>query len=256
MLFRSQAAPTLSSTNPTSCNGADGTITIGSLAPSTVYSVSYSDDGTNVGPADLTSDASGNIVISGLNAGTYTSFSITVNGCSTAIPGSITLVSINALDITPNVTNNTVCNGTGGTGGCVPSGSGIVINEVMAQPLDVAGCPLNNFGNPTCQGIARREYIELYNPTCQPIDISCYILGSASNSDANPTSTTSFDFSVIIPANTILQPKSHYVIGGSTSTSDPNSIDFKVDLNLSNMCSVSGKQLLPNGDGWLALYNG
>jgi gliding motility-associated-like protein len=255
--FTIQTTPSLSSTNPTTCNGSEGTITISGLAPSTVYQLTYTDDGTTIGPADLTSDASGNIVITGLNAGTYTSFSITANGCATDIPGSITLVSINALDITPTITNNTVCNGTGGTGGgCVPSGSGIVINEVMAQPLDVTGCPLNNFGNPTCQGISRREYIELYNPTCQPIDISCYILGSASNSDANPTSTTSFDFSVIIPPNTILQPKSHYVIGGSTSTSDANSIDFKVDLNLSNMCSVSGRQLLPNGDGWLGLYNG
>ena len=321
--FTIQATPTLSSTNPTTCNGTEGTITIGGLAPSTVYAVSYTDDGTAVGPTDLTSDASGNIVISGLNPGIYTNFSIATSGCTTPVSGSVTLenpvftptfpfantlsfcksatvpalpttsdngltgtwtpnvinnttggtytfvpatgqcatnfvlaVNITSLTLQTSKTDNTVCNGSGGSGGgCVSKGTGVVINEVMAQPLDATGCPLNNFGNPTCQGITRREYIELYNPTCTPIDISCHILGSASNSDANPRSTTSFDFSVIIPANTILQPKSHYVIGGSSASSDQNNIDFKVDLNVSNLCTISGRSLLPNGDGWVALYD-
>ncbi len=307
--FTIQATPTLSSTNPTTCNGTEGTITIGGLAPSTVYSVSYTDDGTTVGPADLTSDASGNIVISGLNPGTYASFSLSVNGCTTPVAGSITLVnpvfnptfpfgntlsfcgaavvptlpgtsnngitgnwnpgvisnttsgtytftptagqcattfvlnvSVNGLTLQTNKTDNTVCNATGGTG-CTPTGTNVVINEVRHWP-------------PTAQGIiaAGTEYIELYNPTCSPIDISCFIIGARSAPNSNPGSTLATGGSIILPQGTILAPKSHFVIGTSTSSTNPASVDFKTDQNTTFYCAT-GNFVLANSDGWVALYD-
>ncbi len=76
-------APTLSSNNPTSCNGTEGSITIHGLVPGATYSVTYTDDGVPVGPFTLTANASGQIIISGLNAGLYSNFTVTINGCTT-----------------------------------------------------------------------------------------------------------------------------------------------------------------------------
>ncbi|MBY0477261.1 MAG: gliding motility-associated C-terminal domain-containing protein [Chitinophagaceae bacterium] len=76
-------APTLASTNPTTCNGTEGSVTINGLVPGTTYTVNYTDDGAPVGPLTLTANASGQIILSGLNAGIYSNFSLTVNGCTT-----------------------------------------------------------------------------------------------------------------------------------------------------------------------------
>jgi hypothetical protein len=82
---------TLASTDPTVCNGSDGTIVLSGLSASTSYSVSYEDDGVSVGPLALNSDASGNITISGLNAGAYDNFSVTSNGCTGTNPSVMNL---------------------------------------------------------------------------------------------------------------------------------------------------------------------
>ena len=81
----------VSSTDPTVCNGSDGTITLSGLTPSSSFSVSYDDDGVAVGPLALTTDASGNITISGLNAGAYDNFSVTSNGCTGTDPAVMNL---------------------------------------------------------------------------------------------------------------------------------------------------------------------
>jgi large repetitive protein len=84
-------APTLGSSNPTSCNGTEGSITISGLAAGVVYSVTYTDDGVVVGPANFTANASGQVVISGLNYGSYYDISIDANGCSTDFNTELTL---------------------------------------------------------------------------------------------------------------------------------------------------------------------
>jgi hypothetical protein len=81
--FFSIQAPTFASNNPVTCNGTEGYITIGGLAASATYSVSYTDDGVAVGPISLTANASGQVIITGLNAGLYSSFSLGINGCTT-----------------------------------------------------------------------------------------------------------------------------------------------------------------------------
>ncbi len=78
-----QSVPTYSSTNPTTCHGTDGTITISGLVPFTTYSVLYTDDGTTVGPTNILSNASGQIIITGLNSGIYTNSTTVINGCIT-----------------------------------------------------------------------------------------------------------------------------------------------------------------------------
>lgn len=83
--FTIQKPDLLISTNPTTCNGFEGSIVFAALAPNTSYQVTYLDDATVRGPITLTTNAAGQATITGLNAGLYTSFSFTVNGCSTDI---------------------------------------------------------------------------------------------------------------------------------------------------------------------------
>ncbi|MBI2731221.1 MAG: gliding motility-associated C-terminal domain-containing protein [Sphingobacteriales bacterium] len=76
-------SPTLSSNNPVTCNGTEGSITLGGLTAGSTYAVSYTDDGTPVGPLNLTANGSGQLIISGLNAGLYSNITLTINGCTT-----------------------------------------------------------------------------------------------------------------------------------------------------------------------------
>jgi gliding motility-associated-like protein len=101
---------TLAGTDPSACNMSDGSITISGLTISTAYSVSYDDDAAGVGPLALNSDASGNILISGLNAGTYDNFSVTLvsTGCAGT---SVTVIILNnpGAPILDPVADDVVC---------------------------------------------------------------------------------------------------------------------------------------------------
>src|SRR5690606_20245190 len=81
--FFSIQSPVLSSNNPTTCNGTEGSITISGLVPGTTYSISYMDDDSFIEPADHVANSSGQVVLSGLDAGIYTSISLVNNGCTT-----------------------------------------------------------------------------------------------------------------------------------------------------------------------------
>ena len=69
-------------TAPTICNASDGFITITGLAPTSNYSVNYNDDGIPISIASVMSNAAGTIIISNLNWGAYSNFSITLDGCT------------------------------------------------------------------------------------------------------------------------------------------------------------------------------
>ena len=81
--FFSIQSPTLSSTNPSSCFGSEGSITIGGLVPGLSYQLSYLDDGSAVGPAAYVANGAGQVIVTGLNKGFYSSFALQVNGCTT-----------------------------------------------------------------------------------------------------------------------------------------------------------------------------
>jgi gliding motility-associated-like protein len=68
---------TLSSTNPTTCQGNEGTITISNLYDQTSYIVSF--NGQSI-PAQ--SDASGQIVFTGMTQGVYDNFVVSYGSCS------------------------------------------------------------------------------------------------------------------------------------------------------------------------------
>ncbi|WP_187658261.1 gliding motility-associated C-terminal domain-containing protein [Flavobacterium macrobrachii] len=299
------ASPTLSISNPTTCNGTNGSITISGLTANEVYALSYNFNSTPIGPINFNTNNNGEILIPNLGIGTYSNFSFVINSCNTILSSSVSLQNpiitpvfstpdpfcfsetipetvlpstsnngiagnwspaINntattnytftpnagqcanstnlSVVINPEITGttnsnpNTVCNAS--STDCTPSGTHVVINEVMHFPLTAQGLVVNG-----------TEYIELYNPTCSPIDLSCYTIATAAKPNSNPGSTLSRGGTILIPSGTILAPKSHYVIGTSTSSSNIANIDYNTTLT-SNYCVIN-QFVLANGDGWISL---
>ena len=73
----------VSGTDPTACGVDDGLITISGLAPNEQYQVSYTNEGSPVGPIVQTTDPSGTLQITGLAPGNYSSFVIeSSQGCT------------------------------------------------------------------------------------------------------------------------------------------------------------------------------
>ncbi|HNL08367.1 MAG TPA: hypothetical protein PKH93_12400, partial [Chitinophagales bacterium] len=103
-----------SGTNPSSCVATNGSIALSGLVAGTVYSVSYTDDGTAVPAANYTANASGVITIPNLNAGSYTNISASASGCGGTAPNVI-LTAPGVPSYTLSKTNATDCPGTNGT---------------------------------------------------------------------------------------------------------------------------------------------
>ncbi|WP_298303368.1 fibronectin type III domain-containing protein [Flavobacterium sp.] len=126
-----QAQPLYTSTNPTTCGGTDGTITISGLAPNEAYDLTYQDGTTTVGPNNVTTNASGQYVITGLNSGNYSNFLLSINSCLLTNNTPITLVDANSPTVTVN--SPTVCAGTPATITATPGAAG-TYNYVWTVP--------------------------------------------------------------------------------------------------------------------------
>lgn len=101
----------------------------------------------------------------------------------------------------------------------------VVINEYM--PWTLNGCG------------STAEFVELMNFGPGPADISCFVL-------------TDGDYSVTIPANTILQPGQFYVIAGQDVIPQPCaniSQNVVADLNW-NTCGCTSAPIPTTGDGF------
>ncbi len=104
---------TVTPTDPITCGGVEGELLIDGLDNNTSYNVTYTDDGNAVGPTSLTSNGSGQILISGLNAGSYTNIIVELNGCSTTDSGPYNLSDPNAPVYTVSTTDPATCGGMG-----------------------------------------------------------------------------------------------------------------------------------------------
>lgn len=94
---------------PTSCQGSNGYITLQGLLPNTSYLVTY-DDGATVYTPTIISDPTGNVIVTGLPAGTYNNFTVTLNSCVSNNAGSVTISDPNPPVVTA-VTNAPICEG-------------------------------------------------------------------------------------------------------------------------------------------------
>ncbi len=129
--------------------------------------------------------------------------------------------------------------------------SQVVLNELCVSPTLNDGSfilPTKN-GNPGCG-----EWIELYNKSCNPVDISGYILGT--NVDGAGQGA-----SFMIPAGKIIPPMGFAIIRGKNSSPPAGTaIDIVADdTPASNYCiedPFSGYNMwFPDAGSWVGLYD-
>jgi hypothetical protein len=121
----------------------------------------------------------------------------------------------------------------------------IVINEINVKPnpdaLDACVQSLKNCTSTSCGN----EYVEFYNNSDCPVDISCYIFITESFDGAR-------DGAFRFPSGTVLPPRGFTSIGGANSGAV-----FSLPTFCSNdhMLTNNTRWYLDNGDAWVALYD-
>jgi gliding motility-associated-like protein len=124
--------------------------------------------------------------------------------------------------------------------------SQVVINEVHPRPAggDTDQAFQSMYNSTATSG---SEYVELYNTDpCNAIDISCWSIGGMDGG----TNGGSFSF----PAGTTIPPLGFITLGG------PNTPGITFNLNQPTNSALlwrsnANRWHLPNGDGWLSLYD-
>lgn len=173
-----------------------------------------------------------------------------------ALTGSSSL--FGQLNATFTKATNTKCNGSG----CTYSGPTILINEIMMSPSSGDG---SLSGSDASQ---RGEWIELYNPNlCEPVDISCYYLGSnVYVTGLFGTVTTDSREAFIIPAGTIIPPGGFCVVRGANATPVASNLlvpaGNTVEIVMPELLTGTGicvtgdtRFWFPNAGGWFGFYD-
>ncbi|MBE7170161.1 MAG: PKD domain-containing protein [Williamsia sp.] len=108
---RVAAVITGASTDPTSCTTSNGSILLSGLSPNTSYTVQYTRNSGTPASQAFTSNAAGNITVTGLASGTYTNITATFSGCSSNTVGPFTLVSPSAPNAPTAGNSGPLCSG-------------------------------------------------------------------------------------------------------------------------------------------------
>lgn len=176
--------PVISSTsftNPTTCGGTDGTISLSGLTPASGYTLNYALNGIAQPPLAISANGSGVIVMTGLGAGSYSSFSVSTSApCrSQIVAGPIVLVPPTAPSISSSSsTDPTTCGGTNGTislNGLV-AGTTYTVSYTKNGAAQTATITANGSGVVVISGLTIGTYT----------NISLNRLGCASNVVAGP----------------------------------------------------------------------
>jgi len=124
--------------------------------------------------------------------------------------------------------------------------SQIVLNELMIRPPGTIQTPPNGLIYNSSQ-----EYIELYNSSCSPVNITGYFI--AMKQALSGTNTGGTIKIPNVPAATI-PPGGHIVIGSSNAG---GAVLGNIDIPLvaADYCMYNGNFVLANTDGWCALYD-
>ncbi len=210
--------------NPAQCGASNGSITLTGLTPNTSYTVHYIRNGSAV-TVTLSSNASGQIIITGLNAGNYTNIYVVLNNCpSNEIP-SVTLSDPSSPAAPSASSNSPVCSGQTLTFSSTPVAGATwnwsgpnAFSSTLAEPtitnvttaasgtynvsVTVNGCtspgtsvnvlvnqtpatPVVNSNSPVCSG----ETINLNGPTVAGVSYSWSGPGGFSSTDEDPVIT-------------------------------------------------------------------
>ncbi|MEI6124760.1 MAG: gliding motility-associated C-terminal domain-containing protein [Bacteroidota bacterium] len=140
------------------------------------------------------------------------------------------------------------------------NGQVVVINELCVSPFDAAGVTNANSLYNTLESPAdNQEWIELYNTTCSPVDISCYTLGSNMQ---QPSVLGGFNENwgaFTFPVGTVIPAFGFLIIGGNHAVVPV--LNFNLNTYRTNNFGVQyldgepTRWFLRNTYGWLALYN-
>ncbi len=231
-----------SSSNPTTCGGTDGSITLTGFLASTAYTaLDYVDDGNTVNHGGFTSDGSGEYEITGLDAGSYTDFEVTLSGCtSDALSGPVVLVDPGGATIAEGThTQPTNCSS--------PNGE-IVLTGVTTGTYDVeysfnGGAPTITSIAATASGIAITG-LDAGNYTNLSItDVS----SCKSNTLAGPIILTNSSSPTITlgsdPEVCAGETSASLTYSGTTNTPDEYDIDFDATAEGEGFVDVVGASL-------------
>jgi gliding motility-associated-like protein len=166
-----------SSTNPTHCGGADGSILLSGMTNGLSYYVQYTKNATNynVGPIIA---SSGSILLPALSAGTYSNIKAVYGSCSSAAGASITLSDPVAPQGNPT-TNSPIC--ASQTLNLMSSPSQAPLNFVWSGPTAIANSTSQNGYVPgVAPPIGQPSYTSIYTLTVTNTNTNCSSIATVS----------------------------------------------------------------------------
>lgn len=125
--------------------------------------------------------------------------------------------------------------------------SQVILNEIYIRPDGSSNTPPNGLIYQDS-----KEYIELYNKGCSPVNVSGYFL--AMKQQGFGTIVSGGTIRIPSVAASIIPPGGHLVLGSALPGSGvAGNIDIAITAAM--RCGYSANFVLPNVDGWVALYD-
>jgi len=123
----------------------------------------------------------------------------------------------------------------------------IVLNEIYIRPDGSSITPPNGLVY-----VDSKEYIELYNKGCTPIDVSGYFLAAKQLGFSSVVTGITIRIPNVPAA--IIPPGGHVVLGSaSPGVGLVGNID--IPITAADRCNYASNIVISNVDGWVALYN-
>ncbi|WP_297513814.1 lamin tail domain-containing protein, partial [Flavobacterium sp.] len=122
-----------------------------------------------------------------------------------------------------------------------------MINEVYIRPDGLSTTPPNGLINS-----GSKEYIEIYNKNCFPVDITGYYIAAKQNGFSGVV--TGITFRIPNSPSALIPPGGHVVLASPVpGTGLAGNID--IPITAPDRCVYASNAVIANVDGWVALYN-
>ncbi|MGV7105868.1 fibronectin type III domain-containing protein, partial [Flavobacterium sp. U410] len=252
--FRIQSVPTFTHTDE-QCDTSNGTITISGFPNGEEIGVTYDyNDGTTtttVGSVNYPVNGSGEVILTGLNDGTYSNFELFINGCTYNYPAPVIIsnytLAVNnisslpicvgedavfVIDATPNTNVRYTING--GTVLTVPIGAdGLGTITVPSPAVGTINLALSNIYNSVCNILVSNTAAVIVNPL--PTASISSNLFACIGSDAVFTITGTPDSEVVYTINGGANESVMLDVTGNYTLNVPSTVDVQVTLvNITN----------------------
>ncbi len=238
----------ISTSNPTECNGNDGSLLLSGLNANENYTISYSQNGTPIPEKTYTSDNLGNIEISNLIVGDYSNFKIGDTTCTSELDTTYSLNPPAPLSPTFLTNNPTKCDGNDGS---------IILTDLDANEnyiisyikngtlIPEATCTTNSLGEVEIINLEEGDYsdFKITYKSCVTKLNSTHVLSPPTPlnpifNSINPTNCNGDDGSITISGLVAGEPTIvNYKVNGTATTETiytPNSAGEIEINNLSN----------------------